>query len=132
MRYNDWRRDPLSAAGYGGPGEPRSPENAIAARNDLIPKEAATSSERALRGVHGNTDAKLVGRGDVLALRFEFVVGPTHDDQPAFAWAGEWEKLPHEGQPAVFNFTWQLVQLAEGAEPAPGAEPATAPQSLLV
>ena len=37
LRYNNWQHDPLSAAGYRGPTEPRAPENAIAARYDLHP-----------------------------------------------------------------------------------------------
>ncbi len=37
LRYNNWQHDPLSAAGYQGPSEPRAPENAIAARYDLHP-----------------------------------------------------------------------------------------------
>ena len=30
MRYNDWQHDPFSRAGYGGPTEGQSAENAIA------------------------------------------------------------------------------------------------------
>ena len=37
LRCNNWQHDPLSAAGYRGPTEPRAPENAIAARYDLHP-----------------------------------------------------------------------------------------------
>ncbi|CAK0868560.1 unnamed protein product [Prorocentrum cordatum] len=118
MRYNDWRHDPLSAAGYGGATEPRSAENAIAARSDLIPREAATPEQAALRGAHGNTDAKLVGRGDVRGMRFDFVVGPTHDDQPVFTWAGEWAATPHDGHPEAFNFTWASADFSRLDRPA--------------
>jgi len=109
MRYNDWRNDPLSAAGYGGPTEPRSPENAIAARSDLIPKDAHVKEQLALRGAFGNTDAKVVSREDVLKMRFDFVVGPTTDDQVPFAWSGDWAHLAHEGQPTTFDFKWESV-----------------------
>merc|ERR1711908_234658 len=91
---------------------PRSPENAIAARNDLIPKGSNVSTQATLRGTHGNTDGKLVGRQDVLQMQFDFVVGPTADDQPVFAWVDEWGSLPHEGQPTLFNFSWQSVNFS--------------------
>eukprot|EP00930_Biecheleria_cincta_P101505 TRINITY_DN93154_c0_g1_i1.p1 TRINITY_DN93154_c0_g1~~TRINITY_DN93154_c0_g1_i1.p1 ORF type:complete len:573 (+),score=69.68 TRINITY_DN93154_c0_g1_i1:82-1800(+) len=111
MRYNNWQHDPFSAAGYGGPAEPHSPENAIAARNDLIPKGSSIPQQAANRGVHGNTDGKLVGRQDVLHLTFDFVVGPTSDTQPPFSWGGEWGMVP-EGQPKRFNFSWQSVNFS--------------------
>merc|ERR1712194_687755 len=88
MRYDNWKDDQFSAAGYGGKSEPRSPENAIAARNDLIPRNTTVPEQLALRGIHGNTDAKAVGMDDVKNLRFDFVVGPTNDQQPPFAWEG--------------------------------------------
>eukprot|EP00933_Yihiella_yeosuensis_P026398 TRINITY_DN20479_c0_g1_i2.p1 TRINITY_DN20479_c0_g1~~TRINITY_DN20479_c0_g1_i2.p1 ORF type:complete len:582 (+),score=106.34 TRINITY_DN20479_c0_g1_i2:36-1781(+) len=99
LRYNNWRHDPLSAGGYGGPTEPRSPENAIAARYDLM-------QNKSTRKAFGNTDAKLCSLKDCLALRFQAVSGPTADDQPPFAWRGEWGSSPHFGQPEIFNFDW--------------------------
>merc|ERR1711971_932708 len=69
-------------------------------------------TQATLRGPHGNTDGKLVGRQDVLQMQFDFVVGPTADDQPGFAWVDEWGSLPHEGQPTFFNFSWQSVNFS--------------------
>lgn len=109
MRYNDWQHDPFSIAGYGGAGEPKSPENAIAARSDLIPPNSTVKAQLAMRDAFGNTDAKVVGREDVLNLQFEFVVGPTADQQVPFEWSGDWTHVPHEGQPTRFNFHWQSV-----------------------
>ena len=61
----------------------------------------------------GNTDAKMVGRADVLAMRLEAVSGPTHDDQPPFAWTAKTDGLaPHYGQPALFNFSWTVFSAA--------------------
>ncbi|CAE8584037.1 unnamed protein product [Polarella glacialis] len=108
LRYNNWEHDPLSAAGYAGPDEPRSSENAIAARYDLLPRN---STQR--RSAFGNTDAKLCSAEECLALRFQAVSGPTADQQPAFAWEGEWAASPHFGQPGVFNFDWRTFA-AEG------------------
>merc|ERR1712085_52450 len=112
MRYNNWKDDQFSAAGYGSKSEPRSPENAIAARNDLIPRNTTVPEQLALRGIHGNTDAKAVGMDDVKNLRFDFVVGPTNDQQPPFAWEGEWASTEHDGYPQVYNFPWQSVDFS--------------------
>ncbi|CAJ1386147.1 unnamed protein product [Effrenium voratum] len=99
LRYNDWQHDPLSAHGYGGPTEPNAPENAIAARYDLHP----WASERK---DFGNTDAKVCAAADCLRLRFSAISGPTAEDQPAFAWTGEWASGAHLGHPTLFNFSW--------------------------
>lgn len=103
MRYNAWQTDPLSVAGYGGPGEGPSAENAIAARDDLI---VNTPRSTAKRKPFGNTDAKFVDEADVRAMRFEGISGPTHQTQPVFAWSGEWAAFAHHGQPAAFGFGW--------------------------
>lgn len=120
--------------GYGGSQEPRSPENAIAARNDLIPKDSRVSAQAKLRGPHGNTDAKIVSRQDVFQMQFGFVVGPTADDQPPFAWADEWGSLPHEGQPTVFNFSWHLVNFShmESFQPAAMADAMRGPNETVL
>jgi hypothetical protein len=56
----------------------------------------------------GNIDAKIVSREDVLAMRFEAVSGPTHDDQPVFEWNSVTSALaPHYGQPTRFDFSWE-------------------------
>lgn len=99
LRYNNWQHDPLSAAGYQGPSEPRAPENAIAARYDLHPWPK-------VRNAFGNTDAKICKASDCLALRFSAISGPTADDQPPFAWEGEWESSAHIGHPLLWNFSW--------------------------
>jgi len=110
MRYNDWQHDPFAAAGYGGESEPRSPENQIASRYDLIPPNE-TQTKPELRSPFGNTDAKLVSSADVRAMRFHAISGPTHETQPVFSWATpEWSKWPHYGQVDSFDFDW--VQFA--------------------
>ena len=163
LRYNNWQHDPLSAAGYQGPSEPRAPENAIAARYDLhpwpkvheLPKllgwfppliflrslnkltcsfffnhwngTMPTNSAKChripvnhhttsfplflalplkVRSAFGNTDAKICKASDCLALRFSAISGPTADDQPPFAWEGEWESFAHIGHPLLWNFSW--------------------------
>ena len=66
MRYNEWQTDPFSVAGYGGPDEGPSAENAIAARGDLI-RDSPSSTQK--RAPFGNTDAKLVDETDVRMMR---------------------------------------------------------------
>lgn len=59
-----------------------------------------------VRKAFGNTDAKICKASDCLALRFSAISGPTADDQPPFAWAGEWESSAHIGHPLLWNFSW--------------------------
>lgn len=92
MRYNDWQHDPYSLG---------DPENAIASRADLDAKGRKCC-------VGGNIDAKLAGRADVRALRFEGISGPTHETQPVFAWTPD-DATPHYGQPERFAFDWELL-----------------------
>ena len=103
MRYNEWETDPFSRAGYGGPLEGQSAENAIASRYDLV-KNSTNSSTR--RTPFGNTDGKWVDESGVRSLEFYGIVGPTHDTQPPFEWSGEWSGFPHWGQPERFAFDW--------------------------
>lgn len=113
QRYNRWQDDPFAAAGYGGQGEPRSPENQIAARFDLIPShESGSQAHPERRSAFGNIDAKMVSSSDVKNMRFEGVSGPTHDDQPVFSYVGEWASSPHHGQPTTFDFDWLTFAVA--------------------
>ena len=59
-----------------------------------------------VRNAFGNTDAKICKASDCLALRFSAISGPTADDQPPFAWEGEWESSAHIGHPLLWNFSW--------------------------
>jgi hypothetical protein len=36
------------------------------------------------------------------------ICGPTHDEQKPFRWDSDplWMAVPHEGCPAVYNFSW--------------------------
>lgn len=114
LRYNNWQHDPLSAAGYRGPTEPRAPENAIAARYDLHPWPK-------VREAFGNTDAKICRAADCLAMRFSAISGPTADDQPPFAWEGEWESSAHIGHPLRWNFSWVDFAASDFVESAASA-----------
>ena len=57
----------------------------------------------------GNIDAKIVGKADVAAMRFEGTSGPTHDTQPVFEWSQDFASTPHYGQPHSFPFGWELL-----------------------
>eukprot|EP00966_Prymnesium_polylepis_P326549 7382463-Prymnesium_polylepis.1 len=103
MRYNEWQTDPFSRAGYGGPREGQSAENAIAARDDLISNSPLSTEKRA---PFGNTDAKLVDEVDVGLMRYQGISGPTHQTQPVFAWRGQWLAFAHHGHPDAFGFGW--------------------------
>jgi hypothetical protein len=93
MRYNEWQTDPYSLG---------SPENAIASRADM-----ADAGKPCCAG--GNIDAKIVGKADVAAMRFEGTSGPTHDTQPVFEWSQDFASTPHYGQPHSFPFGWELL-----------------------
>ena len=110
-RYNHWQSDPFSRAGYGGPQEGQSAENAIASRYDLI-VDAACPSCTEKRTPFGNTDAKLVDQDDVKAMRFEGIAGPTHSTQPVFSWTGDWARFPHYGQNTTMGFGWVNLSAA--------------------
>ena len=123
MRYNNYVHDPLSF-------DPllaiQNPEWAIAARDDLLPGVTVASSNRlgqwhnrdlhsaAVAMAFGNTDAKLVSSADVKALRFEVIVGPTHQSLPPFSWINASHSMApglhvaHAGHPLVFDFDWNF------------------------
>lgn len=100
MMQNKWQNDPLSKG---------CPGNAIAARFDIEAYNCPMS-----RVTNGATDAKITSSQLMKLKASAAISGPSHDDQPAFSWrdplfVGE----IHEGQPDVYNFSWQLMQPAQ-------------------
>jgi hypothetical protein len=80
-----------------------TPYSAIAARGDLM----AAGGRPPRPG--GAVDAKITSGAMARAMVVNAVSGPTHDDQPVFAWLGEWgniTKWKHYGQPTSFPFGW--------------------------
>lgn len=116
IRYNDFEHDPLSTLGCGAH-PPYSPVNAIADRSDLgvKRKDGDFAIPDLAGGDSAGIDAKLTRASWMRApgvpgggLPFAAVAGPTTDQQPVFAWATATidKKVPHEGLPPAFNFTW--------------------------
>jgi len=100
MMYNDWQNDPLSN-GYAG--------DSIAARFDLeIPTKRPVNW--LMRGLHGNIDCKITSYYMLNDSTISAISGPTHEQQVPFTWnTPEWNSTLHMGQPALFNFDWQLM-----------------------
>ena len=103
MRYNNFRKDPLSACGECDP--PYSAENAISARNDLNPRNGTYPFSALGHRSHGATDVKITSYGLFKRMQFLAISSPTYDDLPAFQWsktdfAGD---TPHVGMPDVWN-----------------------------
>ena len=86
-----------------------TPDSAIAARADLMPSGPPPHGDgRGPRPV-GAVDAKITSGAMARAMTVNAVSGPTHDDQPVFAWEGIWgdiTKYQHYGQPSSFPFGW--------------------------
>jgi len=74
-----------------------------------------------VREAFGNTDAKICRAADCLAMRFSAISGPTADDQPPFAWEGEWESSAHMGHPLRWNFSWVDFAASDFVESAASA-----------
>ena len=112
MRYNNYRKDPLSRCDCT---PPYSAENAISARNDLNPKNGTYPFGALGHRSHGGTDMKLTSWRMFLKQEFVAIGGPTFDDLPAFRWSEQdFEKdTPHFGHPDLWKFgpvrhQWQL------------------------
>jgi len=100
MLYNRWRVDPLSLGNAG---------NAIASRFDLVPVDPPPPIDWLLRGTHGGVDSKVAPSvADAHSLVFLGQSGPTHDNQPPFAWSQGWDSMPHAGLPDKYNFDWVM------------------------
>jgi len=96
MRYNQFQTDPLAH------GDSCAQ---VACRSDL-------AADPAQRRAFGASDAKYTSAAHVRRGESVIVVGPTHDDQPAFDWQLVPElaaTTPHTGQPARFDFQWVVV-----------------------
>eukprot|EP00928_Gymnodinium_smaydae_P089005 TRINITY_DN7301_c0_g1_i1.p1 TRINITY_DN7301_c0_g1~~TRINITY_DN7301_c0_g1_i1.p1 ORF type:complete len:648 (-),score=130.43 TRINITY_DN7301_c0_g1_i1:247-2190(-) len=105
LRYNRFHTDPLAHG---------DPCNQIACRRDLAESAKA----------FGATDGKYTSYAHVNAGSIVVVNGPTHDDQPVFAWSEAPEAVKissHVGQPARFDFGWHVMPAAaeEAALPWP-------------
>jgi hypothetical protein len=122
LRYNQFQTDPLSRG---------SPVHAIAARQDL---------QQPLPVLYGALDAKTTSASLMTGTSLDqccmAVVqsGPTTDDQTPFNWASRpsWLARKPAGQPNLFNFTWQHINLATLVPPAPGPSGLTTGQILAV
>jgi len=57
----------------------------------------------------GGIDSKITDNTLVPQFNTIAVCGPTWDDQPPFAWTGQWAKIPHYGMPKLYNF--EFVEL---------------------
>jgi len=102
MRYNNWKYDPLSLG---------NPDNAIAARGDLVPVSDAYWPGRSPSGA---IDCKMVSLVDLREgeCLTSAISGPTSDQQPVFAWStSPYANTTHQGQPDVFNFPWLHFKL---------------------
>ncbi|EGC39069.1 hypothetical protein DICPUDRAFT_148187 [Dictyostelium purpureum] len=101
IEYNEWKTDPFSE-GY--------PGNAIAARYDLKGGPDYIPSWW-YRGAHGGIDAKLMSNAMFNSYTAMARNGPTvTDDCPPFNWA-DWDSIPHQGMPQIFNFSWITIDL---------------------
>jgi hypothetical protein len=94
MQANDWENDPLSLG---------CASNQIAARDDLNPPTCDLGVDAG-----GAIDAKVTSVELLLAGSVLAISGPTHEEQPPFAWTGPWAASPHAGQPTTFDFDWVL------------------------
>jgi len=96
MRYNDYQKDPLAL---------QDACRGISARCDLnVPW--ATSNTMNGWSPFGATDAKMTDEQLIKSYTTQAVSGPTWDDQPPFAWTGQWADVTHHGHPQVFAFDW--------------------------
>jgi len=90
LRYNRYQTDPLAKG---------SPCNQLACRGDLMASPLAD----------GAVNAKFTSSARLAKGQMLFVAGPTHDDQPVFAWSkapAAVQQTPHVGQPDVWDFGW--------------------------
>lgn len=107
LRYNDYKRDPLSRCACS---PPYSAENAIAARNDLNPANGTYPFRALGHRSHGATDAKLTSAN--LRTRYQFlsVASPPHNASrgiPPFQWSkfDLGSEVSHVGHPDLWMFS---------------------------
>ncbi|CAI9744262.1 Hypothetical predicted protein [Octopus vulgaris] len=103
MRYNNYKKDPLSRC------ECDPAENAalaISARSDLNPQNGTYRFKFLGHRAHGAIDMKLTNSTLIKDLSFIAIAGPTCDDVPIFQWskAGFNDSVPHFGHPDIFKF----------------------------
>lgn len=106
MRYNDYKKDPLSACDCN---PPYSGENTISARSDLNPADGTYPFDALGHRDHGATDMKMTNFEMSRNLEFIGICGPTFDDNndiPAFVWsqADFGNSTNHFGHPDKWNF----------------------------
>jgi len=99
MRYNKYQFDPLSL---------KDACKGISARCDLNTPWAVNT----LNGMNafGGIDSKITDNTLVPQFNTIAVCGPTWNDQPVFAWTGQWASIPHYGMPKLYNF--EFVELS--------------------
>jgi len=104
LRYNKFQTDPIAKG---------DPSNQLANRMDL-------SANPKFRVGFGAIDAKYTSKAHNLKGQAVIVAGPTHDDQPVFAWSADPElaaSTPHMGMPDRFDFGWLIVDSDLAATP---------------
>ena len=88
-----------------------SPADAIAARGDLF---TPATGRTPVAG--GAIDSKITSYALAQKMSVVATSGPTHDQQPVFAWS-KFDKanpkavLPHTGQPDAFSFGLSLIHI---------------------
>ncbi|CAG2162352.1 unnamed protein product [Oppiella nova] len=106
MRYNDFKKDPLSECKVYNKEciPPYSADLTIAARNDLNEVNGSYPIDSWKREAEGATDAKMTNSSMVKDLEMLAVSGPTDAQQPPFQWSTSGFKDNHYGHPDLFNF----------------------------
>ena len=97
LRYNQYQTDVLANG---------SACNQLACRGDLMVPPSAG----------GAVNAKFTSASRLAKGQFVFVAGPTHDDQPVFAWStapAAVQQEPHAGQPDRWGFEWGVFGLQQ-------------------
>uniref|UniRef100_A0A2I9LPG8 Phospholipase B-like n=1 Tax=Centruroides hentzi TaxID=88313 RepID=A0A2I9LPG8_9SCOR len=103
MRYNDFKKDPLSRCNCT---PPYSAENAIAARSDLNPANGTYPFSALGHRAHGAIDMKLTSYSLQKGYQFIAYAGPTYDQQPPFQWSkSDFINTPHQGHPDLWKFS---------------------------
>jgi len=92
MRYNDFQNDPFSEG---------NPHYAIASRQDLDSTSPIAE---------GAIDTKITTSQLYSSLTTIAIAGPTTQNQPVFAWSGQWASQSHVGLPYSYNFPWVTLK----------------------
>ncbi|XP_057687528.1 putative phospholipase B-like 2 isoform X1 [Corythoichthys intestinalis] len=103
MRYNNFKKDPLSRCQGCNP--PENGENAISARSDLNPANGTYPFGALRQRSHGGTDMKMTSYGMFRQYEMLAISGPTWDQVPPFQWStSPYKDLLHMGQPDIWAF----------------------------